>query len=73
MATLRGVLLLVCVAAPCVAVAHGGGLDGYGCHNNRKQGGYHCHRGQFAGQSFESKEQMLKQAKKIPSKKAPTN
>lgn len=25
--------------------AHGGGLDKYGCHNDRKRGGYHCHRG----------------------------
>ena len=22
-----------------------GGLDVYGCHNNRRAGGYHCHRG----------------------------
>ena len=41
--------------------AHGGGLDAYGCHNNRKAGGYHCHRGPLAGQSFGSREQMLKQ------------
>ncbi|MGH7900166.1 MAG: YHYH domain-containing protein [Thermodesulfobacteriota bacterium] len=39
--------------------SHGGGLDAYGCHYNRKVGGYHCHRGQFAGQSFSSKEEML--------------
>ena len=43
------------------AYPHGGGLDIYGCHHNRKAGGYHCHRGQFAGQSFGSKEEMLKQ------------
>ena len=24
--------------------AHGGGLDRYGCHHDRKRGGYHCHR-----------------------------
>lgn len=40
---------------------HGGGLDAYGCHNNRKAGGYHCHRGPLAGQSFQSKEEMLRQ------------
>ncbi len=28
---------------------HGGGLDKYGCHHNRVQGGYHCHRGVFKG------------------------
>jgi hypothetical protein len=46
------------------AFAHGGGLDGYGCHHNRKQGGYHCHRGEFAGQHFASKQDMLNQMKK---------
>lgn len=27
------------------AFAHGGGLNAEGCHNDRKRGGYHCHRG----------------------------
>lgn len=27
------------------ADAHSGGLNGEGCHNNRKTGDYHCHRG----------------------------
>lgn len=39
--------------------AHSGGLDAYGCHHDRKQGGYHCHRGPLAGQSFESQPEML--------------
>jgi len=26
------------------AVAHSGGLNAEGCHNDRKNGGYHCHR-----------------------------
>ncbi|QJW85810.1 YHYH domain-containing protein [Ramlibacter terrae] len=26
------------------AIAHGGGLNAEGCHNNRKTGDYHCHR-----------------------------
>ena len=30
------------------AAAHGGGLNGEGCHNDRKNGGYHCHRGSAA-------------------------
>ena len=42
------------------ALAHGGGLDAYGCHHNRKLGGYHCHQGPFAGQSFPSKAAMLR-------------
>ena len=35
-----GPLLLFCGPA----MAHGGGLDSNGCHNDRKRGGYHCHR-----------------------------
>lgn len=27
------------------ARAHGGGLNKDGCHNDRQNGGYHCHRG----------------------------
>ena len=27
------------------ASAHSGGLNAEGCHNNRKTGDYHCHRG----------------------------
>lgn len=26
------------------AISHGGGLDRYGCHNDHKNGDYHCHR-----------------------------
>jgi hypothetical protein len=45
---------LVVSAAP--ARAHGGGRDKLGCHHDRKNGGYHCHTGKLAGQSFPSKE-----------------
>jgi hypothetical protein len=34
----------LCVAASGAALAHGGGLNAEGCHNNRKTGDYHCHR-----------------------------
>jgi len=27
-----------------VSFSHSGGLNQDGCHNNRKTGGYHCHR-----------------------------
>lgn len=40
---------------PSAGFAHGGGLDGQGCHHNRKAGGYHCHRGPLAGKFFQSK------------------
>lgn len=33
------------------AVAHPGGLNAEGCHNNRKTGDYHCHRGGAARQA----------------------
>jgi len=47
------------VLATCsFARAHGGGLDGYGCHHNRKAGGYHCHRGALAGRAFSSQQEM---------------
>jgi Excalibur calcium-binding domain len=35
---------LVLVALEGAAIAHGGGLNAEGCHNDRKNGGYHCHR-----------------------------
>ena len=27
-----------------ISFSHSGGLNQQGCHNNRKTGGYHCHR-----------------------------
>lgn len=38
-------LLALPVSIPVAAEAHGGGLNAAGCHNDRKNGGYHCHRG----------------------------
>ena len=37
-------LLAAIIAVPAAAVAHPGGLNSEGCHNDRKNGGYHCHR-----------------------------
>jgi hypothetical protein len=39
--------LALCLASALSAQveAHGGGLNSEGCHNNRKTGDYHCHRG----------------------------
>jgi endonuclease YncB( thermonuclease family) len=39
---------------------HGGSLDSYGCHKNRKEGVYQCHEGAYAGKSYASKVAMLK-------------
>lgn len=40
------VLLAFGFMAGAEALAHGGGLNAQGCHNNRKTGDYHCHRAQ---------------------------
>lgn len=37
-------LLLCLFAVPTLVLAHPGGLNAQGCHNNRKTGEYHCHR-----------------------------
>lgn len=51
MVVMRLVLGVVVVAIASVlmlfapaAIAHPGGLNSSGCHNNRKTGDYHCHR-----------------------------
>ena len=41
------------------AAAHGGGLDAYSGHHNRKQGAYHFHRGPLAGLTFPGKAEAL--------------
>ena len=53
------------VLVPLGLAAHGGGLDSLGCHHDRKRGGYHCHRGSLAGQSFKSKSDALKVLNKL--------
>ena len=63
-------LLLFSIFASPPVFGHGGGLDSYGCHHNRKAGGYHCHRGTFAGPSFESPNPMLAQLQKAQGKPA---
>lgn len=40
----RCLLTLAIILIAPNAWAHGGGLDKYGCHTNRKTGDYHCHR-----------------------------
>lgn len=53
-------VLLSLVLLPMALAAHGGRTDSLGCHHNRKLGGYHCHSGQLAGRSFNSKAEALK-------------
>ena len=37
--------LLATGSSTTPALAHGGGLNAEGCHNNRKTGDFHCHDG----------------------------
>ena len=53
---MRAIIILALLTLPLsipLALAHGGGLAADGCHNDRKNGGRHCHRGPSAtsGQS----------------------
>lgn len=45
MKTIRAFAGLMLTASSTLALAHPGGLNSEGCHNNRKTGDYHCHRG----------------------------
>ena len=47
-------LSLAWVPAISPVLAHGGGLNAQGCHNNRKTGDYHCHRGPSASSASSS-------------------
>jgi hypothetical protein len=44
-----------------IAASHSGILDGYGCHRGPDKVSYHCHQGQFAGRTFKSKEEFLRE------------
>ncbi len=45
------VALIVMLISPQPVDAHPGGLAADGCHNDRKNGGRHCHRGPKVGQT----------------------
>lgn len=45
-------LLLCLLLIPSFVSAHGGRTDKYGCHNDRKNGGYHCHNGGTPSQNL---------------------
>ena len=40
------VYFVIALIYPAQILAHGGGLNASGCHNQRSTGGYHCHRRQ---------------------------
>jgi hypothetical protein len=39
-----GLGVALVIGTPGQLTAHPGGLNAEGCHNDRKNGGYHCHR-----------------------------
>ncbi len=47
-------LIAAASLAASEAVAHGGGLDDRGCHNDSSTGHYHCHQGPLDGRTFSS-------------------
>ena len=38
------------------AYSHGGGLNSHSCHNQNSNSTYHCHGGNYDGQSFASEQ-----------------
>jgi hypothetical protein len=46
---LVGVAFLTLPSVTAPTLSHPGRLNGEGCHNNRKTGDYHCHRGGGGG------------------------
>lgn len=62
---LAGFLIAGSLAAS--AAAHSGIVDGYGCHRGADRISYHCHSGQFAGRTFKSKEDFLRELRGAPS------
>lgn len=51
--------IVVVLSIAVLGLAHPGGRDSSGGHNDRKHGGYHFHAGPLAGQSFASKGDAL--------------
>lgn len=55
-------LLAVLVGLPGIVAAHPAGpFDRYGCHEDKRDGTYHCHRGAYKDVTFRSKSAMMKQ------------
>ena len=50
--------------APASGVAHSGGLDKNGCHNNNTKHVFECHSGLLKGQTFKSQAEAMKALEK---------
>lgn len=55
-------VIVVTSLLPSMAIAHSGGLNAQGCHNNRKTGDYHCHGGGSASSSQPARRQSIMSA-----------
>ena len=62
---LHPLILFFLVFSSSHVFAHGGGLSKEGCHNNRKTGDYHCHRGPKASPKKQRIQQTLTGIPKI--------
>ena len=49
----------ILVLFPILAIAHGGGVNSYGCHNQSSTSTHHCHSGDYNGMSFASQADFL--------------
>jgi hypothetical protein len=56
-----GLALIIWLGLSGLGAAHTGIVDGYGCHLGKDKESYHCHQGQFAGRTFKSKEDFLRE------------
>lgn len=56
---MKSLIFAFALILPGLSFGHGGGLDSFGCHNNRKVGDYHCHSGINSGKSYASQAEML--------------
>lgn len=54
------VIVLISAVWTTSVSAHGGGIDRYGGHNNRKAGNYHFHEGPLAGQAYSSRSEAIR-------------
>ncbi len=60
---MRIVILPLAYLIPSIAFSHGGGLDRNGGHNDRKNGGYHCHREPCISKHQKSNEAVIEAVK----------
>ncbi len=63
-AAVVGFAMVGLMAVSPAVMAHDGGLDEFGCHQDHERGEYHCHQGLMARRTFRSRQEMLETFKK---------